>query len=233
MVYVYFIGANRGVGEVSVVRPQDIGEKMKVLPLDVRYYMVWGRSGSFFRAYPLLELDKQARKYAHNIRIEVLLPDPRLSSLVDSYRDILKSLGEDDSDNPLLPNVIATCMICAIIAANNRHLEIRVHLSRFLPGFRLDLSENGAILTQDAKAKAALYFEPRSEFFEMFRSTMINERSVSSEVKWDEDLFRELKLEQESCNEMTLNAFGIEVPELEEIRHEVARLICERPHRYK
>ena len=231
--YIYFIGDTIGDSEVGVLRPQDIRGKIRALPLDTRSYMFWGRSGSFFRAYPLLKLDKQARKNKHNIRIEVLLPDPGESRLVNAYRDILKSLGEDDSENPLLPNVIATCMACAIVAANNKHLEIRVRLSRFLPGFRLDLSDNGAVLTQDDKKKSAMFFASRSEFYEMFRSTMLSECEVSREVNWNNNAFHGLNLKKKSCNEVTLNAFGIEVSEPEKIQREVARLINSRPHRYK
>ena len=233
VLYVYFIGANSGLREVTVVRSQDISDKMLKLPKEVRNYMFWGRSGSFFRSYPLLELDKQANTHGHNVRIEVLLPDPTDESLVNLYRGILKTLGENDSENPLLPHVIATCMTCAIVSANNRHLEIRIHLSRFLPGFRLDLSDHGAILTQDSKKKAALYFERNSEFYEMFRSTMISERNVSIEVQWDENLFRGLKLTKESCTKSTLNAFGIDVPAPQDILQDVAKLVSQRPHRYQ
>ncbi|MYA60690.1 MAG: hypothetical protein F4X40_09105 [Chloroflexi bacterium] len=231
--YVYFIGANSGLRDVTVVRPQDIRHKMLELPKGVRNYMFWGRSGSFFRSYPLLGLDRQAKANGHNVSIDVLLPNPMEDSLVSSYQDILKSLGEDYGDDALLPHVIATCMACAIVSANNRHLEIRIHLSRFLPGFRLDLSDNGAILTQDSKIKSALYFERNSEFYEMFRSTMIGERDVSFEVQWDEGLFRDLELLEDSCTEETLNAFGIAIPTSRDIKEEVAKLVSERPHRYQ
>lgn len=230
--YVYFIGANTAVREVNVTRPQDIGERMRALPQDVRHYMFWGRSGSFFRAYPLLELDRQARENKRNIAVDVLLPDPDDERLVKSYRDIMKSLGEDPGENPLLPNVLATCMTCAIMASNNKHLEIKVHLSQFLPAFRVDLSDNGAILTQDDKKKSALYFEYGSEFWDMFRSTVANERAVSRAVAWNKEAFAGLKLEEKSCDARTLNAFGIKVDNVDAVQQEVARLITKRPHRY-
>lgn len=231
--YVYFIGPNTALREVNVTRPQDIGERMRVLPLDVRHYMFWGRSGSFFRAYPLMELDRQARDSKRNITVDVLLPDPDDERLVGSYRDILKSLGEKPMDNPLLPNVLATCMACAILASNNKHLEIKVHLSRFLPAFRVDLSDNGAILTQDDKNKSALYFDFGSEFWDMLRSTVTNERDVSREVGWNKEMFEGLKLEEKSCDARTINAFGIKVVDVDAIQQEVARLITKRPHRYQ
>lgn len=232
VLYVYFIGANTAVREVNVTRPQDIGERMRALPLDVRHYMFWGRSGSFFRSYPLLELDRQARENKRSIVVDVLLPDPDDERLIKSYRDIMRALGEKPGDNPLLPHVLATCMACAIISSNNKHLDVRVHLSRFLPAFRVDLSDNGAILTQDDKKKSALYFEYGSEFYDMFRSTVTNERDVSRAVTWDKDLFSGLELAEKSCDSKTLRAFGIEVTDVDSIQQEVARLITDRPHRY-
>lgn len=232
VLYVYFIGANTAVREVSVTRPQDIKERMIAMPKEVRHYMFWGRSGSFFRAYPLIDMDSQARKNKRAIEVYVLLPDPDDERLVKSYRDILKALGEEPGNNPLLPNVLATCMACAILSANNHHLKIKVHLSRFLPAFRVDLSDNGAILTQDDKKKSALYFEYGSEFYDMFRSTAANERDVSREVIWDRELFSGLKLEKKSCSAETLKSFGIKVGDVDLIQQEVARMITERPHRY-
>lgn len=231
--YVYFIGASSGLREVAVVRPHDIRYEMLKLPKDVRNYMFWGRSGSFFRSYPLLELDKQAKAHGHNVTVEVLLPNPEEECLVNSYRSILQTLGEDDGENPLLPQVIATCLACAIVSANNRHIDIRIHLSRFLPGFRLDLSDNGAILTQDLKSRPALYFRRNSDFYEMFRNTMLSERDVSTEVQWDKGLFRGLGLVKGSCTETTLKAFGIKIPTSHDFQLDVAKLVSERPHRYQ
>lgn len=230
--YMWFIGPNAAIREVSVTRPQDISERVKMLPVDVRHYMLWGRSGSYFRAYSLLKLDEEARDKKRNIVVDVLLPDPQDSRLVGSYRDILKVLGEEPGDNPLLPQVLATCTACAILAANNKHLEIRIHFSSFLPGFRIDLSDNGAILTQDDKRKSALFFEYGSEFYDMFRSTVMNEKAVSQQVIWDSNIFRGLKLEEKSCDKTTLEAFGIYIPNIDAIQREVATLVTQRPHRY-
>ena len=231
--YLYFIGPNPRIRNISVIRSQDIGDRMRTLPLEVTSYMFWGRSGSFFRAYPLLELDKQATTGRRHIQISVLLPDPRDCRLVNSYRDILKSLGENPSKDHLLSHVIATCMVCAILSANNKYLNVQIRLSRFLPSFRLDISENGAILTQDHKSRSALYFEHGSEFYEMFRSTVISEYDVSYEVNWNDAVYKGLSLCKESCNNITLQGFNIEVHEPSEIEQEVARLITQRPHRYK
>jgi hypothetical protein len=232
-IYMHFIGPNAGLRDVVPVRPRDIGDRMRDLPIGVRRYIFWGRSGSYFRSHPLLQLDDQAFKEKHTIDIEVVLPDPMDERLIRSYRDILSSLGEDSGKNPLLANVLATSIACAIISANNKYINIQLFYSSFLPAFRVDLSDNGAILTQDDKSKSALFFEHRSEFYEMFVNTVRNETAMSKKVTWDKDIFKGKRLEAKSCNKKTLNAFGMRFDDIDILQQEVAKLIADRKHRYQ
>lgn len=232
LIYMIFIGPNPGLREVAAVRPGDISGHMRDLPLGVRHYMFWGRSGSFFRSYPLLKMNEQSLAEKRNIDVEVVLPDPTDERLIRSYQDILSSLGEAPGENPLLANVLATSMACAIVSSNNKYINIRVYYSKFLPAFRVDLSDNGAILTQDDRSKSALFFDFGSEFYDMFRNTVRSETGVSCEVKWDEALFKGKGLEEKSCDKDTLNAFGIALPDVDKLQAEVAMLITKRPHRY-
>lgn len=231
--YMHFIGPNEGLREISVTRPRDIRERMEKLPISSRFYTFWGRSGSYFRSGPLLALDQQSRAQKFVTDIEVMLPDPNDDRLIKSYQEILSSLGERSDGNPLLAHVLATSIACAVVAANNKYIRIRLFYSKFLPAFRVDMSENGAIVTQDDPAKSALFFEFGSEFFEMFRTTVRNEMSVSREVNWDKALFEGRRLDAACCDTKTLSAFGIEVANVDMLQQDVARLITERKHRYK
>ena len=231
--YLYFIGSNPAASKVSVTRPQDISEKMQSLPLNARNYMFWGRSGSFFRAHPLRVMDKQARETKRNVDVSVLLPNPNDTRLTESYRQILQSLGEDYGKNPLMPHVLATCIACATVSANNRHLNVQIYLSSFIPGFRLDLSDNGAILTQDDKKKSALHFTADSEFYDMWRSTMLDECNVSTKVEWSDPIFRSLTLNEPEYKTDTLRAFSIPFIDSEQLRSKVLSLVSDQLHRYK
>jgi hypothetical protein len=57
--------------------------------------------------------------------------------------------------------------------------------------------------------------------------------AVSTEVKWDESLFVGRGLVEKACDKQTLNAFGIELEDVDSIQQEVATMITKRPHRYK
>jgi hypothetical protein len=182
-----------------------------------------------------LALDTQSQKEKLPTDVEVLLPDPNDPRLIDLYQRILVSLGEkpDGNRNPLLANVLATSIACAIVAANNNYIRVKLYYSKFLPAFRVDLSGNGAVVTQDDPAKSALYFEPQSEFYEMLRATIRNEMAVSTEAKWNKELFVWRTFDAKCCDDDALNAFGIAITNIKEIRREVAKLITERTDRYK
>jgi hypothetical protein len=232
--YMHFIGPNAGLREVTVTRPRDIRERLEQLPDNVRHYTFWGRSGSYFRSSPLLVLNRQSREHKRVIKVDVVLPDPTDERLIKSYQQILASLGENVDGNRLLANVLATSMACAIIDANNKYIRVRLFYSKFLPAFRVDISENGAILTQDDPAKSALFFDFGSEFYDMFRTQVDNEIGFSREVKWDEALFTGRTLDEKSCDKNTLGAFGIvEENDFDHVQKQVAMLITMRPHRYK
>ena len=231
--YLLFIGPNTETSQVSATRPQDISEKIEELPQDTRNYMFWGRSGSYFRAHPLRTMDEQARQSRRNINVIVLLPDPNDARLTESYRKILESLGENEGDDPLLPHVLATCVACSIVSAKNRHLDVQVFLSSFIPGFRLDLSDNGAMLTQDDRNKSALHFTANSEFYEMWRSTMLDECKISCLVQLNNYDFRSLSLHTSEYPPDALNSFGIHISDSEKLRKRVASLVRDKLHRYK
>jgi hypothetical protein len=232
--YMHFIGPNEELREISVTRPRDIREQMEQMPVGTRFYAFWGRSGSYFRSHPLLALDKQSREQKLVTDVEIVLPDPTDARLIQSYRDILNSLGENTGNNPLLANVLATSIACAIVSAKNKYINIKLFYSKFLPTFRVDISDKGAILTQDDPSKSALFFQPESEFYEMLRTTVRNEIAVSREVKWDQALFSGRHLDDAKlCDEITLGAFGIGITDPDSLRKEVGKLIAKRWHRYK
>lgn len=230
--YTFFIGPNEGLKEVLPTRPRDIKEILTQLPEKTRNYLFWGRSGSYFRSTPLVTLDENSRRSKIMTDVDVLMPDPFDERLISAYRDIKDSLGEKSDGNPLLANVIATTICCAVLNANNRYLRVRVFYSAFLPAFRVDMSDNGSILTQDDKSKGALFFKPSSEFHELLRTSILNEIAVSREVALQSQAFKGKKLDASSCTPEILKQFGVAEGERAALAPKIATLIEERRHRY-
>jgi hypothetical protein len=232
-IYVYFIGPHLAARDVAVIRPHDIQDRLHNLRAGTTRYIFWGRSGSYFRAEPLRTLDKTAHKDREPIDIEVLLPDPNDSRLVHSYEQILHTLGESGGRETLLVNVTATAAACAIVSSNNRLVQIRLYLSNFIPDFRVDLSDNGALLTQDDPKKSALYFTPHSEFHEMFRASIRNEMNVAREIHWDQSTFANQTLNAPNLNQSMLDSLGIVYAIPSNLVDEIQNKVHDKVHRYK
>ena len=233
ILYIVLIGPNAGLAEVSVTRPRDIHERMKGLPKNTTQYIFWGRSGGYFRSVALPFLNDQSCKEKKYTNIEIIMPDPDEPKLSTCYQDIRMSLSEEADENTLVSNVIATTIACAIAGANNKYLRIRIFLSKYIPIFRVDISDNGAIVTQDDLSKSALFFKDQSEFYEMLRTASYNEIDLSREINWDRSIFRGLKFEGDSCNEQMLSAFNIKLDDPGRILEQVKALISNSSHRYK
>lgn len=231
--YVKLIGVNREAQEVRVIRPGDINGEIRSLPIETSYYYLWGRSATYFRSETLRALDNYSKENRITVEVNVLLPDPLIEELCNAYDDMMAAVGEARGQNKLLKNAIATATICAIISANNRNIRVNLFFSKFLPAFRVDISEQGAILTEDDKKLYALAFSRGSQFFEMFRSMIENEKEISRRASWDASKFRGYSLEQGAVSFDLMDSFGFDSTFISEHQDEISALIQKRDHRYK
>lgn len=231
-VYLYFIGPHTPATEVTVVRPQDIGDLLQQFVNETRHYEFWGRTGAFFRSKSLTDLSQQATGNRRQISVVVLLPDPNDTTLTTGYGRILNALGEEGSSRTLVAQVLATCFACAVEDANNMHLDVSVYLSKHLPTYRLDLSDRGVLLTHDDKKRAALHFKKDGELYDLWRSAIASESDRSVRVTWDRDRFRDVPLTREGCTPNMLASLNVNIPDHDGLEDEVAELVGNPRHRY-
>lgn len=97
----------------------------------------------------------------------------------------------------------------------------------------MDISDHGAVVTQDDRTKSALYFEGGSEFCEMFKTTIRNETAVSKKVAWNSALFKGRPVDASSVDKDTLSAFGVQLGNISNLQQEVAEFLTKKTHRYK
>jgi len=145
--YIYFIREDIERPEIETLRSGDISDEIKGLHEDTAFYFLWARSATYFRAETLERLSDHARKDRKTIDVTILLPDPQIDKLSEAYEGMVSVLGESDGKDKLFKNAVATSAACALAVANNKNLKVKVCLSNFLPSFRVDMSDQGAILT--------------------------------------------------------------------------------------
>lgn len=231
--YIYFIHEDIERPEIETLRPGDISDEIKSLPGDTAFYYLWGRSATYFRSETLHKLNDHARTSRKTIDVTILLPDPQIEKLSEAYEGMVSVLGETDGKDKLFKNAIATSAACALVATSNRNLRIHVCLSNFLPSFRIDMSDRGAILTEDDKSLYGLKFARQSQFFEMFRSMIICEVELSREVNLNAYDWRKHRTGVEDIPIEALLSFGFPEDKVKQYREEILSIIQPKDHRYK
>ncbi|WP_127903388.1 hypothetical protein [Solirhodobacter olei] len=231
--YQYFIHEDTERPEVDTIRPGDIGEEIRRLPQDTTFYFLWARSGTYFRAETLKRLTDHAIKNRKTVDVTVLLPDPEIDELSQAYEDMSVVLGEGDGKDKLFKNAVATAAACALASANNRNIKIKVCLSKFIPSFRIDMSEQGALLTEDDKALYALRFSRKSQFFEMFRTMMTYEVELSRVVDLTSSCWKTLSLEGGARPMEALLSLGFSEEKVRAFEKDITSMIAPKDHRYK
>jgi hypothetical protein len=172
--------------EVIPLRDVEISDEIIDLLKEATDYWFWGRSGSYFRSEILPRLDQIARTERRRIRIRLVLPDPSRPENCLRYKQILTGLNEFADDNTLAANVTATIVMIANLCSRNPYLDAEVGLCATVPTLRYDLSNNGALLTRDAKKLPALLTNSGNAYFEMFRDAVESELSQSKKVTWSD-----------------------------------------------
>ena len=142
-------------------------------------------------------------------------------------------LGEGAGKDKLFKNAVATAAACALATANNPNLRVTVCLSKFIPSFRIDMSDQGAILTEDDKSLYGLRFSRQSQFFEMFRTMMTYEVRLSRVIDLSGYNWKKHKIGDENIPVEALLSFGFSEGKVREHRDEIFSTIRPREHRYK
>ncbi len=231
--YVYFIHEVTERPEIDTLRPGDISEEIQNLPTNTAFYFLWARSATYFRAETLQKLSDHARQNRKTIDVTILLPDPEIDQLSEAYEDMIGILGEGAGKDKLFKNAVATAAACALATANNPNLRVTVCLSKFIPSFRIDMSDQGAILTEDDKSLYGLRFSRQSQFFEMFRTMMTYEVRLSRVIDLSGYNWKKHKIGDENIPVEALLSFGFSEGKVREHRDEIFSTIRPREHRYK
>jgi hypothetical protein len=169
---------------VLALRGGEIPEFMGDLVSGASEYWFMGRSGGYFRAEVLPRLDKEARETRRAARIRIVLPNPYSGDNAVAYASMLNTLNEDADEMTLPAAVIATILEAARRAIENPYLEVEIGIAPSLPVMRLDVSNNGSLVTRDAKALPGIFCGPGNPYFDMFKSVVDNELRQSKRITW-------------------------------------------------
>lgn len=171
--------------EIIPLRSAEIAEQVVNLVTDVDYYWFLGRSGSYFRAQVLPELDNIAREKRRHIGLVAVLPNPNMQENRQFYRDVRRQLKEEADEDTLLVHILATIIAIIALSSNNRYLQTRIGLCRSVPVLRYDVSTAGALITRDAPSLPAILCAGGNPYHDTFVDAVENEYAQSAVVAWN------------------------------------------------
>jgi hypothetical protein len=145
-------------------------------------YWFLGRGGSYFRSYVLPKLDRLSQRDRRHITLRVVLPNPKVARSAEIYKDMLVSLGEDADEHSLLRNVAATVLAIALRTTTNPYLVAKISLIPTLPVLRFDISDQGALITRDARDLPAIFCSGSNPCHQAFLDAVENELRQGTSV---------------------------------------------------
>lgn len=186
------------------------------------FWYHFGHIGRWTRENALPRMIAAARADPSTRRISVFLMDPNLDSICLEHADRRNSRRRRDPRPVTLRDVkieiLATIVSLAVAHARVPNLEVRCHLIRFDPPFRLDVSSDRAFLTHEDVTAHAVCFDRGNPYYATavawFES---NHHSLSAEAL---DLNRALSTSTPPVHQEVLDclaALGVDVPELADV----------------
>jgi hypothetical protein len=211
------------------IHSAEIYESIFDLRTDTNEYWFWGRSGTYFRASVLKELDDSSRMRRSHVTINLLLPEINDENS-RQYRQIKRGLGEEADLRTLPASIVATIADTVKRVSLNPYLNARIALCSNVPSLRYDISTAAALITRDARHLPAILCNSGNPYYEMFRDAVLNEMNQSKPVSWDADNISENA--ELSLDDLLEQIVGIEDIESEVIS--VAKGYMDDPkHRYE
>lgn len=176
------------------LRPKEISEFLEQIRTNSTQYVFWGRSGTSFRQNVLPTLDNRARSLRQSQSIKVVMPNPAAPSISSNYATMINGLGENANDKTLLVSVVAMALDLAIRSSENVDLRVEMCLCPTLPVVRMDISDQGAVITRDAKSLPGIYCGPGSQHLDMYRTMAENEFRQGKPITWTQGIrYRDIR----------------------------------------
>jgi hypothetical protein len=177
---------------LEVVEAWNIQTKLNALK-DTKSYWFRGRSARWFRAKAIPSLSDAARHDQTAREVNLILPDPLNTEVLQAYASHRNSLPSAETDlwtsNRLRNEILATLLVAGKAAADNSRLKIRVFLVPDFSVVRYDLSDAGLVMTREDKRWPGWFSGSHSRFYASIKEDLriISERGQEIDLakpKW-------------------------------------------------
>jgi hypothetical protein len=174
---------------MEVLYPKEISPLLKKATTHTRSWIYKGACGRYMRSTTLPEISSAAKQEGIGREISITILNPDNDQLCAEYATYRRSLKSATSENPWTKNrVKEEILATALSALRFRHeeplLRIQLYLLDHFSAFRLDISDQYAIVTKEDKEATGLRADAGTYFYDSYKDDIRLSERQSKEVNY-------------------------------------------------
>jgi hypothetical protein len=157
--------------KVEVVEPKSIRGLLSAAASASTAWTFRGGMGRFTKAETLPLMAERARNSGVTRRIRLMLLDPQNARACKSYadyRNVASAGGRPLTEQSVRNQVLATILTALEIAGRERMVELQIYLLPIWSSFRVDFSDQYAIVTGEDPREPALRIDKGTPFYDSY-----------------------------------------------------------------
>ena len=209
---------------MEVLYPKEISPLLKKATANTKSWIYKGACGRYMRSTTLPEISAAAKQEGIGREINITILNPNNDNSCAEYAIYRRSLKSATSENPWTKNrVKEEALATALSALRFRHeeplLRIYLYLIDHFSAFRLDISDQYAIVTKEDKEATGLRADAGTYFYDSYKDDIRLSERQSKEISYQgpvpvgsnltEETLKSLILEVNLISERSLDELNI------------------------
>jgi hypothetical protein len=193
--FVFWISYEEIKKKVELIRSTRlIEEKLESLRRDTNQYYFSGGTGSYTRTVTLPKLNELSYSNKSSISVSIILMNPNNELLCNTYSSYKNSLEGFNKWNNIevRSKIFASILSIYKYKMNSNFLEVNIYLKDFFSLLRIEISQNGIVISKEDKELPILYLDKSSYLYspyvEDFRQVVKQSKLITIKNEFQFDL---------------------------------------------
>lgn len=175
--------------KIEIAYPKELPELFNVAFLKTEIWYYKGGCGRYFRTATLPNMAKQARSKSQSKEILVVILDPTNIDLCEKHAIYRSGTASQEIEirpwttEEVRAELFATIITTLITQAKEPSLRIKLSLCPHYSSFRIDLSDDYAIITKEDRNSPAIICHKGTHFYKSYKDEVILSLNQSRSVR--------------------------------------------------
>ncbi|WP_264969335.1 hypothetical protein, partial [Klebsiella variicola] len=175
--------------KIEIAYPKELPELFNVAFLRTEIWYYKGGCGRYFRTATLPNMAKQARSKSQSKEILVVILDPANIDLCEKHANYRSGTASQEIESrpwtteEVRAELFATIITTLITQAKEPSLRIKLSLCPHYSSFRIDLSDDYAIITKEDRSSPAIICHKGTHFYKSYKDEVILSLNQSRSVR--------------------------------------------------